>query len=191
MPRRFSTASIDQSTGNACLRLWPHPLRTSNYSSSICLSNWVHRQWIERKGGRCRVCETCHSFCKRSVGSAQVFVGRELATPQAFSASERRCLPEPLPQEGWVPKPGRSRQSWWSRTVRSGEPTGVGFAGLQHPSRPNGWLSASGRRGGGRGLQTLGMGGGQFSAGSRTQLAGVGLGRSHRKSVEKGSVSPG
>lgn len=136
MPRRFSTASIDQSTGNACLRLWPHPLRTSNYSSSICLSNWVHRQWIERKGGRCRVCETCHSFCKRSVGSAQVFVGRELATPQAFSASERRCLPEPLPQEGWVPKPGRSRQSWYQGPYAAGNPRVSGSPGCNTRQGP-------------------------------------------------------
>lgn len=46
-----------------------------------------------------------------NAASAQIFFGSERATPQAFSASGRRYLLEPLPQEDWVPNPGRSRHS--------------------------------------------------------------------------------
>lgn len=46
-----------------------------------------------------------------SAAPTQVFFGSERATPQAFSASGRRCRLEPLPQQDWVPNPGLSRHS--------------------------------------------------------------------------------
>lgn len=85
-------------------------------------------------------------------------------------------------------KPGSLQTQLISRTVRCGEPMGGGLARLQHASGPNSGLSAWGDSGAGARHARLG---GQFSADSPKQLAGIGLGRSHRKSVEKGSVSGG
>lgn len=50
--------------------------------------------------------EICHPLWKCSVCSGFLLALSELHP--RLSASERRCLLQPLPQEDWVPNPGRS-----------------------------------------------------------------------------------
>lgn len=57
-----------------------------------------------------------------SAASTQVFFGSERATPQAFSASGRRCRLEPQPQQGWVPNPGLSGHSRCQRPYAARNP---------------------------------------------------------------------
>lgn len=71
----------------------------------------------------------------RNAASAHVFFGSERATLQASTASGRRCLFQPLPQD-WVPNPGGSRHSEEQGLYAAGSPWAAPFARLQHGSRP-------------------------------------------------------
>ena len=91
-----------------------------------------------------------------NAASAQIFSGSERATPQAFSASGRRCLLEPLPQEDWVPNPGRSRHSWYHGQCAAGNPRVEGSPGCNTRQGPTADFPLG--EVGGRGLDTLGSG---------------------------------
>ena len=126
-----------------------------------------------------------------NAASAQVFFGGEWATPQAFcigkavlsaSAACRR-------RTGYQTRSLQTQPV--ARTVRCGEPTGGGVAGLQHASRPNSWLSAWGDGVGGSTRPAEGQGSADTPPPPPPAARRCRAGSLHRKSVEKGSVSAG
>lgn len=129
-----------------------------------------------------------------NAASAQVFFGGERATPQAFSASGRRCcLLQPPAAGGLGTKPGRSRHNRQQRQCAKGNPRVAESPGCNtrhgptadFPHRETGW-GARHVWPGVRAPQTP-----PHPHPHHRQLAGVGLGPSTGRAWRKAQLAAG